>query len=65
MNENDKLQGLLLKCSSNLDMIEHAIQEELVKPLHLQRVQFLTFLDKEQAVYSFGVWLLKELGKEE
>ena len=46
-------------------MIEHAIQEELVKPLHLQRVQFLTFLDKEQAVYSFGVWLLKELGKEE
>lgn len=55
------LQSLMSDCEIRLAILNQEFDCEINKPLSEQRTNFLRFLDKERAVYMFGIFLLKQL----
>ena len=49
------------ECRHRLDQIDQARANELSKPLRQRKHSLLMFIDKERAVYSFGLHLLDQV----
>jgi hypothetical protein len=58
VNEN-RLHELLNECEEHLQRVRRAREVEFNKPLRDRRVNMLIFLDREHAVYSYAVNVLK------
>lgn len=59
--QTGRLETLLADCEARVAALDLAHAREMNKPLLRRRRMILVFIERERAVYSFGVELLKSL----